>query len=88
MPYSEEDFQLVFGAETKDQKELKGIQEALEHFIEAHGGQYICTVIWPEIKAPKGQVPQDSAHVKTMYSLPYDRAVHGLVTGEAMFSKK
>jgi hypothetical protein len=88
MAYSEEDFRLVFGGVTKEQEELKAIQESLEKFIETHGGQYICTVIWPEKKAPKGQVSMGSAHVKTMTSAPYDRAVNGLVTGEAMFSKK
>ena len=70
-----------------DQDELKQIQQALEGFIERHGGQYICTVIWPETPAQKGAVPMGSSHVRIMNSQPYVRAIEGLVTGEAMFSK-
>ena len=70
------------------QDELKQIQQALETFIEKHGGQYICTVIWPEEPAPKGKIPMGSSHVRTMNSKPYVQAVVALVTGEAMFSAK
>ena len=45
-----------------DQNELLQIQKALEGFIEKHGGQYICTVIWPETPAKKGTVPMGSGH--------------------------
>jgi len=71
-----------------DKDELKQIQEALEEFIEKHGGQYICTVIWPDKPAKKGKIPMGSSHVRTMNSQPYIQAVVALVTGEAMFSKK
>ena len=71
-----------------DQDELLQIQKALEGFIEKHGGQYICTVIWPEKPAGKGTVPMGSSHVKIMNSLPYVKAIDALATGEVMFSKK
>jgi len=69
-------------------EELKQIQKALDEFIEKHGGQYICTVIWPNEPAKKGEVSMGSSHVRIMNSQPYARAVEGLVTGEVMFSKK
>jgi len=71
-----------------DKEELQQIQQALEGFIERHGGQYICTVIWPEEKAKKGVVPMDSSHIMIMNSRPYGQAVDAQVTGEVMFSKK
>lgn len=71
-----------------DQDELLQIQKALEGFIEKHGGQYICTVIWPERPATKGTIPMGSRHVKIMNSQPYAKAVDALVKGEVMFSKK
>jgi hypothetical protein len=88
--YSEEDYQLVFGGKTKDQVELEQIRILLEKFIEKYGGQYICTVIWPEKgeKPPqKGVIPMGSSHVKTMTSGRYREAVNALVSGEVMFKK-
>jgi len=71
-----------------DQDELLQIQKALERFVEKHGGQYICTVIWPERPAKKGTIPMGSSHVRIMKSQPYAKAVDALVKGEEMFSKK
>jgi len=71
-----------------DQDELLQIRNALEEFIEKHGGQYICAVIWPERPAMKGTIPIGSSHVKIMNSQPYDQVVDELVKGEVMFSKK
>jgi hypothetical protein len=71
-----------------DQDELQQIQKALEGFIEKHGGQYICTVIWSGTPAKKGMVPMGSSHVKIMNSQPYVQAVDAQVTGEVMFRKK
>jgi hypothetical protein len=71
-----------------DQEELQQIRQALETFIERHGGQYTCTVIWPETPAPKGTIPMGSSHTTIMNSLPYAKAIDALVTGEVMFSKK
>jgi hypothetical protein len=71
-----------------DPVELKPIQEALESFIEKHGGQYICTVIWPEEPAQKATVPLGSSHVRTMTSKPYNEAVKAMVDGEVMFRKR
>jgi len=71
-----------------DQDELLQIREALEGFIEKHGGQYTCAVIWPKRSAMKGTIPMGSSHVKIMNSQPYDQAVAALCTGEKMFRKK
>lgn len=71
-----------------DQAELLQIRKALEGFIEKHGGQYSCTVIWPERPAMKGTIPRGSSHAKIMNSQPYVKAVDALVKGEVMFRKK
>ena len=63
-------------------EDLRQIQKILEAFIEKHGGQYICTVIWPNQPAQKGEVPMGSSHFRIINSQPYSRAVEGLVTGE------
>lgn len=71
-----------------DQDELLQIRKALEEFIEKHGGQYSCAVIWPERPAMKGTIPMGSSHVKIMNSQPYAKAMDELCKGEVMFSKK
>jgi hypothetical protein len=71
-----------------DKEELQGIQQALEGFIEKHGGQHICTVIWQAATAKEGTIPMGSSYVRIMNSRPYVQAVDALVTGEAMFSQK